>query len=420
MSSRPLFRFIHASNLELDRFCSVEGEPDHDQRRLLIDAPFRAAERVFETALREQAELIILAGGTFAAPRPSTWGASFLARQCERAGRHGISVYWAESSSQWSRGWPRFLPLPANLICADPQHNPRVAINLSGRTPVELLCSCDPAALQRSGAPIDAAGVMRTPLTIGVQPRPDRSAASVSPSSGGLDVDYRAVQGESRATVFPASHGMARSAGTTQPRSHSDAGVGGCLLVEVGPGFSLGTRFLETNALRYQSESITVDDSMNWEGFRRTIHARTDDVLRQTTADCVTFKWVVRGHGPVLDRLIRPAAAEDLRTELRTTFGTQRPTAWIADLDISPDAVLEARWQREAGLFGAFVRTLDGLPTGGEEDIDLAVLGRAGLLPQEAAAIDTAARHVARPHFQTAIKAGARRQAADVLADLPR
>lgn len=415
MSSRPLFRFVHASNLELDRFCAVEGELRHDQLRMLVDAPFRAAERVFETALQEEAELILLAGGVFAGVRPSTWGASFLARQCERVGREGVTVYWAEGSPERLDAWPRFLPFPRNLLLGDPRTRRRSALITSGLAPVELICHGDPVELRRSTLPLCASDVL-PPFAIGIQPRRTEGPTEAGETSSACDVDYRAVQGSHQATTFAAARGMARSAGTTQPRNRHEGGVGGCLVVEVGRQYALGTRFVETNSLRFHNQSLVVNDSLNWEGFRRLVHARTDDVLQQTTADAVAFHWRIEGHGPVLERLIRPTAAREIEQELQHTYGNRRPTAWVAGLEVSPDAVWEARWQRDAGPFGTFVRTLESLPTAAAE-IDLAALVGA---PAAAASSDPADQKVSRPHFQTVVKSAARRHAADILANFPR
>jgi hypothetical protein len=415
MSSRPLFRFVHASNLELDRFCAVEGELRHDQLRMLVDAPFRAAERVFETALQEEAELILLAGGVFAGVRPSTWGASFLARQCERVGREGITVYWAEGSPERLNAWPRFLPFPRNLLLGDPLTRRRSALITSGLVPVELICHGDPLELRRSTLPLCASDVL-PPFAIGIQPRRTEGPSDPGETSSASDVDYRAVQGTGQATTFAAARGMVRSAGTTQPRNRHEGSVGGCLVVEVGRQYALGTRFVETNSLRFHNQSLVVNDSLNWEGFRRLVHARTDDVLQQTTADAVAFHWQIEGHGPVLERLIRPAAAREIEQELQHTYGKRRPTAWVADFAVSPDAVWEARWQRDAGPFGTFVRTLESLPTEAAE-IDLAALVEA---QAGAPAADPADQKVSRPHFQTVVKSAARRHAADILANFPR
>ncbi|MEN6450590.1 MAG: hypothetical protein ABFC96_08880, partial [Thermoguttaceae bacterium] len=62
MSIRP-FRFIHASDFHLERpLMGVAEVPDH-LRPLFLDAPYTAARQVFDAALAEDADFVVLGGG---------------------------------------------------------------------------------------------------------------------------------------------------------------------------------------------------------------------------------------------------------------------------------------------------------------------------------------------------------------------
>ena len=58
----PAFRFLHASDLHLDRPPRGLAEvPDH-LRSVLAEAPYRAAERVFDAAVKERVDFVVLSG----------------------------------------------------------------------------------------------------------------------------------------------------------------------------------------------------------------------------------------------------------------------------------------------------------------------------------------------------------------------
>ena len=58
-----VLKFIHASDLHLDRpFEGVAHAPNHI-RGALIDAAYRAAENIFERALTERVDFVLLSGG---------------------------------------------------------------------------------------------------------------------------------------------------------------------------------------------------------------------------------------------------------------------------------------------------------------------------------------------------------------------
>ena len=55
------FRFIHASDFHLERPPRGLTEvPDH-LRAPFVDAPYRAAERVFDAAIKERVDFVVLA-----------------------------------------------------------------------------------------------------------------------------------------------------------------------------------------------------------------------------------------------------------------------------------------------------------------------------------------------------------------------
>ncbi len=83
-------RLIQASDFHLE--CPLHGVaevPDH-LRGLLLDAPFTAAEQVFETAVTERVDLVALAGGIVDPRRADPRAVVFLERQFRRLAEHEI------------------------------------------------------------------------------------------------------------------------------------------------------------------------------------------------------------------------------------------------------------------------------------------------------------------------------------------
>ena len=94
MSNWPL-RFIHAGDFHLQQpLAGLAEVPDH-LRDVLLDAPYRAAERVFDAVLREEADFLVLAGDLVAPQQCSPRALSFLSEQFERLADRETAVYWA-------------------------------------------------------------------------------------------------------------------------------------------------------------------------------------------------------------------------------------------------------------------------------------------------------------------------------------
>jgi hypothetical protein len=394
MGASSLFRFVQASNLALDRFCEAPAELPPALRRLAVDAPFLAAERVFNSAIESGASFIVLSGGVFQRPEPSTWGAGFLARQCERAARAGITVVWGEATDESFRRWPKYLRHGGNLILLSAGAEHRFTAR-----GIDVRVLCGP-----SDDIVPARGEGES-FQLAIDP----GASSVDGTRG--KSHFVASQGGVSTRQVRTSGGVLYSPGSTQPRSRRDGETGGCLLVDVGAGYSIGTEFVETGALRWHTGEIDCNDALNWEGFRRQMHSRSDQLFQGTIASGLLTQWTIRGHGPVIERLIRPDFADALRSEVDAALQSRSRLFHTLEIACQPDSVQEARWQREGSSFGTAVRTLQAIDGGSGPTVDLAEL------PIDAPhTLPSTDRHVARPHFQTGLKSAARRHAARLLA----
>ena len=112
--TQPL-RLVHASDLHLELpIYGLAEVPDH-LRELLIEAPYQAAEQVFETALAEDADAVLLAGDVLDIDRAGPPAIVLLLDQFARLGDRGIQVYWAGGAVDSPDLWPRSVALPQNV-----------------------------------------------------------------------------------------------------------------------------------------------------------------------------------------------------------------------------------------------------------------------------------------------------------------
>ena len=111
---RPL-RFIHASDLHLERaFEGVTECPVHWEQRML-DISKRAAERLFQKCLDEEIDFLILSGNVFNANLSPPGIFLFLIEHFERLKKANINVYWAGGEFDSPEDMPTAFPLPDNV-----------------------------------------------------------------------------------------------------------------------------------------------------------------------------------------------------------------------------------------------------------------------------------------------------------------
>ena len=109
------FRFIHAADFHLHRpITGITEVPEH-LRELLLEAAYRAAVRVFEAALTEESDFVLLAGDLLDPEATGPHGPLTLVEQFERLAERGIAVYWAGGQCDPPEVWPAVYHLPDNV-----------------------------------------------------------------------------------------------------------------------------------------------------------------------------------------------------------------------------------------------------------------------------------------------------------------
>ncbi|GHT36579.1 DNA repair exonuclease [Planctomycetales bacterium] len=114
-AAHPPLRFIHASDLHLNRTLEhIPEGPAHWEKRLL-SISVRAAERLFQKVLDENADFLILSGNVLNANLASTGILLFLLEQFEKLHKADIPVYWAGGEFDSPEDWHTAFPLPDNV-----------------------------------------------------------------------------------------------------------------------------------------------------------------------------------------------------------------------------------------------------------------------------------------------------------------
>jgi DNA repair exonuclease SbcCD nuclease subunit len=270
-----------------------------------------------------------------AGPRPC-W---FLAEQFERLARHGIPVYWFESTAAKNR-WSEYVPMPRNLFLGDAQ---------SGQT----------FEFRRNSRPVAQVGV-------GAGDAADADLVRIAALPEGLDglplspvgVDYWALGEMATTGDAPSLCGVAHSPGSTQGHSPSDDGPRGGVLVTIDRQRRCTTEFIGIESVRWHNEHVRVVGDIDWAYLRRELSHRQDKLIEQANCDLLVIRWKLAGQGPLWQQLRRDEVCRQLQSKLVKQGRDRHPVAWSLSIDLHPDPEQLAAWATEENLFGEAARWL--------------------------------------------------------------
>jgi hypothetical protein len=322
--------------------------PDH-LRELLIEAPYQAAEQVFETALAEDVDAVLLAGDILNVDRAGPPAIMLLLEQFARLGDRGIPVYWAGGAVDLPDSWPRSVPLPANVRVFPVGRVETLDLVRAGEIVARVQgTSCREAAeVEARGFHRDAHGL----FTIGVAYGTDDS-----PGHEGDRVHYMALGGRHRDETVDHEPGIAHYCGTPQGRGPAETGPHGCTLVTIDEACRPTTRFVATDAVRWVAESIEVTASTRSEQLYERMADRLEKLMAKEPSIDHLVSWEVRGTGPLVNRLRPGGLADELLVDLRRKFGERHPAAWSVSISCRAPLSVPAEWFDQETALGDFLR----------------------------------------------------------------
>ncbi|KRK63550.1 metallo-phosphoesterase [Companilactobacillus tucceti DSM 20183] len=108
-------KFIHAADLHLDTpFSSISNFSTQLQNKLKLST-YTAAKKVFQTAIDQQVDFVILAGDTFDNTDRSLEAQSFLRDEFEKLNKYGINVYLVYGNHDYFRNNFSVIKFPDNV-----------------------------------------------------------------------------------------------------------------------------------------------------------------------------------------------------------------------------------------------------------------------------------------------------------------
>lgn len=348
--TQPL-RLVHTSDLHLERpLYGLAEIPDH-LRELLIEAPYHAAEQVFETALAEDADAVLLAGDLLHVDRAGPPAIMLLLDQFARLGERGVPIYWAGGTVDAPDTWPRSIKLPDNVHLFPVGRTESFDLTRAGQILAKIQgTSCrDNGQFDPSGFHRDAHGL----FTIGVA-----HGTSDAPGHETDRVHYLALGGRHQQQTVGQEPGITHFCGSPQGRCPNEPGPHGCTVVTVDESHHAKTKFVATDTVRWIDQAMEVTATTKSEQLHERMVERLEKLQAQHPGVDLFVRWNIRGAGPLVNRLRPNSLADELLVDLRRQFGQRQPVAWSASITCDSPLSVPAEWYDQETCLGDFLRVI--------------------------------------------------------------
>jgi DNA repair exonuclease SbcCD nuclease subunit len=347
---RPI-RFLHAGDLHLERPGGGLAEVPDSLRTALADAPYRAAERVFDAAVKHQVDFVILAGDVVDPLLAPVRALVFLTGQFQRLADHAIKVYWAGGECDRFEHFVEVWPLPENVLRFPFDRVERSVHHRDGEPLAQILGTS--TAARKS---IDAADFVTDPSGL----------FSVAVVSGTTDaealarhgVHYWALGGGHTRHTLAGGLVTVHDCGTPQGRSPHESGPRGCTLVHVDETRRLRTTFIPTDAVRYLDERVTIDETTTYEQLFEILAQRVGELLVDPFGPELLVRWTLVGSRSLAERLRLGKWSTELVARLRAEHAAKRPGVWTESVEAPSATDMPVELYDEQTLLGEFLRTV--------------------------------------------------------------
>jgi exonuclease SbcD len=370
--SQPPLRFVHAGDLHLERPLTGVSEIPAHLREAFLEAPYLAAEQIFETALTEGADALLLSGDVVHLDKAGPRAIVFLLEQFRRLADHNIAVYWAGGQVDPVDAWPPTATLPANVHRFpsgrvgnfEHQRGDKTIARIQGisRSPGQ--------AVDDSGFHRDAKGL----FTIGVA-----HGTAAAPGSEGDRVHYMALGGQHRRQTVDQSPGIAHYAGTPQGREPSEAGACGCTVVSVDDAGHVKTTLVATDILRWATETVDLTAGATVESLVTQMEQRLENLKIKNADRDLLVTWNITGSGELLNRLRPGGASDEILAGLRKAYGQASPAAWSVAIQCAEPLCIPAEWYDEETIRGDVLRQFRELDSNKNIELELDAFLPAGI-----------------------------------------
>lgn len=344
------FKFLHASDLHLDRSMQGIAEIPAHLKEPLANAPYAAAERLFDLAINERVDFVLLAGNVVDLDLGGPRCIAFLLSQFERLASRSIKVYWCGGCTDRISHWPKSIALPPNVkVFSSSTIEPTP--HLRGDRVLATILGASAENQTRSAADFHVREELPycIALSNGLVDTSDIESQHIDYWAWGGNQDHSVIQKENTTFVYP---------GTLQSRQPSECGKHGCVVASVDSEGQLSIEEIHLSVFEWRNAVVAVPEKSTLEEIKEKLAEVALKICSERNHGWQLVHWRITTEGSFEPRLRKREIQKSMIKWLRQEFGDNSNGLWTVKLEIDPPGSLPTEWYEEETLLGDYLRSV--------------------------------------------------------------
>jgi DNA repair protein SbcD/Mre11 len=344
-------RFLHTSDFHLEQPLYGVSEIPDDWKHWFIDAPLQAARKVFETAIKEEVDFVLISGDVLDPDTAGPRAMAFLLDQFQLLHERNIAVYWSGGMVDTPEGWPSGLRFPENVHFYPSQRVEEIT-HMAGDRPIASVYGQSRST--------------RSEIRLGDFDHTDHVMFAIAVCNGRVDpssiarhrINYWALGGEHSRRSLQGLAATAHYPGSPQGRCPEETGAHGCTVVHVEGDGRIRSRFVATDMIRWQREKIVASATASLGEIERVLFDRAKKLMNESDDRPQLVSFEIDGVDRWTVAARKPGAPQRMVEKLREEFSKSKPPLWTTAVEFMPQEEKSAVWFEEDTIRGDFLRAV--------------------------------------------------------------
>ena len=344
------FKFIHAADFHLDQPISGLPEIPNHLTHSLANAPYLAAQKVFDFAISERVDFVLLAGDLYESEAGNARAAAFLLNQFQRLNEKGITIYWCGGQADHPERWPGAIELPENVVTFASGLVEVIPHRRDGTVIARIIGSGYNSKL-RNAENFAAPDLEQFNIAL--------AHGEFDPSTiTGTSIRYWALGGKHKQVKIEQTETVIAYPGTPQSRHPKELGVHGFNLCRVDTSGKLRVQAIESDRVRWVRQKLLIREDVALPILKNELADRATKLIADTTEQVVLCNWYFSTEGGFNPKIRTPEWKSEILGWLREEFGRTDRGLWSVAIKVEAARNLPSSWYDEDTILGEYLRAV--------------------------------------------------------------